>query len=325
MRSQQRQNRDEQAGERRDQRLQLGGGVLLLLAVAILHQTAGELDFVPGGFVAAHLSDPQILLIFVLFFFGFGTKAAILPLQAWLPTAMIAPTPVSALLHAVAVVKAGVFGFARGIGFVIGPQTLADIGAGPVLAALAAVTLVVGSLVALAQDELKARLAYSTIAHLSYIVLGLSVLSATAWAGGLLHIVYHGLMKITLFFCAGAIYVTAHKEHVSQLDGIGRRMPLTMAAFGLASIGLVGVPPMTGFWSKWFLVSGEFDPGLWTNIEPEPGGSSFLPFGVGGIFPALPFAVWFFLAIEGVPLAAEESMDPRRDVPKGSTINPGRW
>ena len=174
---------------------------------------------------------------------------------------MVAPTPVSALLHAVAVVKAGVFGFARAIGFIIGPELLYKSGASGFLAGLTAATILVASLIALRQDNLKARLAYSTVGHLSYIVLGLALLSPSAWTGGLLHIVYHAMAKITLFFCAGAIYVKTHCENVSELNGVGRQMPLTMGAFALASLGLAGVPPVSGFISKWYLVQGTLDVG----------------------------------------------------------------
>jgi multicomponent Na+:H+ antiporter subunit D len=174
---------------------------------------------------------------------------------------MVAPTPVSALLHAVAVVKAGVFGFVRMFGYVIGPERLAEVGAGVVVAALAAVTIVVASVIAFRQDNLKRRLAYSTIAHLSYIVLGVSLLSASAWTGSLLHLANHAVLKITLFFCAGAIYVTTGVDRVSQMDGIGVRMPVTMGAFGVAALGLAGLPPVGGFVSKWFLGLGAIDAG----------------------------------------------------------------
>jgi multicomponent Na+:H+ antiporter subunit D len=239
----------------------LTGGVALLLALAAVQSAVGHTDFTPGGFLAGELSDTGVLGVFALFVLGFGSKAAIMPLHAWLPAAMVAPTPVSALLHAVAVVKAGVFGFARAIGYVIGPDELDRLGAATVLAALAALTIVVASALALAQDELKRRLAFSTIAHLSYIVLGLSVLSTTGWTGGLLHITNHAALKITLFFCAGALYVHARLDRVSELDGIGRRMPVTMGAFALASMGLAGLPPMGGFVSKWYLVLGGADAG----------------------------------------------------------------
>jgi multicomponent Na+:H+ antiporter subunit D len=239
----------------------LTGGASLLLAVAIVYNAAGHGDFTGGGFLAEHLGRGELVAVFALFVVGFGSKAAVMPLHSWLPTAMVAPTPVSALLHAVAVVKAGVFGFARVIGDVIGPAALQDAGLAVVLAGLASITIVTASLVALFQDNLKRRLAYSTIAHLSYIVLGLSLVSATGWTGGLLHIVNHAALKITLFFCAGALYVHLRHDRVSQLDGVGRRMPVTMGAFALASIGLAGLPPMGGFMSKWYLVLGGADAG----------------------------------------------------------------
>jgi multicomponent Na+:H+ antiporter subunit D len=189
------------------------GGVVLILATALTFVFAGTVDFVPGGILPEQLGDGKVAVLFVLFLLSFGIKSDIMPLHSWLPTAMVAPTPVSALLHAVAVVKAGVFGMARGIGFIIGPTAFHESGSGMVLAGFAAVTIVVSSLIALRQDNLKARLAYSTIGHLSYIVLGLSLLSPAAWTGSLLHIVSHATMKITLFFCAGAIYVKTHRRN----------------------------------------------------------------------------------------------------------------
>jgi multicomponent Na+:H+ antiporter subunit D len=168
---------------------------------------------------------------------------------------------VSALLHAVAVVKAGVFGFARVVGYVFGPALTADIGAATLVAILAGGTIIIASLLAIAQDNLKRRLAYSTVAHLSYIVLGTALLAPTAWLGGLLYITSHAAMKITLFFCAGAIYVKTGRENVSELDGIGKQMPLTMAAFAVGSLGLAGLPPVGGFISKWFLIQGALDSG----------------------------------------------------------------
>jgi multicomponent Na+:H+ antiporter subunit D len=237
----------------------LGGGTALLLAVVVVHLEVPGARFTAGGVLDGALSDAGIVALVVLAVLGFGTKAAVMPFHRWLPSAMVAPTPVSALLHAVAVVKAGVFGFARVFGYVIGPERLADVGAGVVVASLAAVTIVVASVIALRQDQLKRRLAYSTIAHLSYIVLGLSLLSVEAWNGALLHLANHAVLKITLFFCAGAIYVTAGLDRVSQLDGLGRRMPVTMAAFGVASLGLAGLPPVGGWVSKWFLGLGALD------------------------------------------------------------------
>ncbi len=239
----------------------LTGGLALIVAVALTHQYAGSLDFRAGGFLDGVAGQHKLMVLFVLFLVGFGMKSALMPFHSWLPTAMIAPTPVSALLHAVAVVKAGVFGFVRVVGFVFGPVLFHEIGAGNVLAVMAAITIVVSSLIALRQDNLKRRLAYSTIGHLSYIVLGVSLLSTSAWTGGVLHIVNHAAMKITLFFCAGAIALKTHRYNVSELDGIGRQMPITMGAFALASMGLVGMPPIGGFISKWFLGQGAVDAG----------------------------------------------------------------
>jgi len=239
----------------------LTGGVFLLFALALTYQLSGTVDFQAGGILPAQVAKSSVILLFTLFLLSFGVKSAIMPMHSWLPTAMVAPTPVSALLHAVAVVKAGVFGFARAIGFVIGPAVLNSSGAAGFLAALTAATILVASLIALRQDNLKARLAYSTIGHLSYIVLGLALFSPGAWVGALLHIVNHAMMKITLFFCAGAIHVKTHCDKVSQLNGIGRQMPVTMAAFAIASIGLSGIPPVNGFISKWYLIQGSYDAG----------------------------------------------------------------
>ncbi len=239
----------------------LGGGTMLLLAVVIVHVYAPGADFTAGGVLGSDVSDAVVIGLVVLTVLGVGTKAAVMPFHQWLPAAMVAPTPVSALLHAVAVVKAGVFGFSRLFGYVIGPQRLADVGLGVVVATLAAITIVTASFIALRQDNLKRRLAYSTIAHLSYIVLGLSLLSATAWNGALLHLANHAVLKITLFFCAGAIYVATGVDKVSDMDGIGVRMPVTMGAFGVAALGLAGLPPVGGFVSKWFLGAGAIDAG----------------------------------------------------------------
>jgi multicomponent Na+:H+ antiporter subunit D len=239
----------------------LTGGVFLIFALALTYQLSGTVDFKAGGILPAQVAKSSVIMLFTLFLISFGVKSAIMPMHSWLPTAMVAPTPVSALLHAVAVVKAGVFGFARAIGFIIGPAVLNASGAASFLAALSAATILAASLIALRQDNLKARLAYSTIGHLSYIVLGTALFSPSAWIGALLHIVNHAMMKITLFFCAGAIHVKTHRDNVSELNGIGRQMPITMAAFAIASVGLAGIPPVNGFISKWYLVQGSFDVG----------------------------------------------------------------
>lgn len=242
----------------------LTGGAALLGAVVWTHGLAGRSDFVPGGILGGvEASAPVLWGLFALFVVGFGVKATLVPLHTWLPIAMIAPTPVSALLHAVAVVKAGVFGFARVIGFVFGPGPLEALGGATALAWLAGATILLGSLAALAQDNLKRLLAFSTVSQLSYVVLGLALGAPASFAGGLLHIAGHAVLKITLFFCAGALYVTAHVERVSELGGLGRRMPLTMGAFALAAALLAGLPPGIAFVSKWQLLSGAASTGAW--------------------------------------------------------------
>ncbi len=234
----------------------LSGGVVLLLAVAWTQSITGSLEFRPGGILPPTGEVKNLSLLLWLFAVGLGVKAGIMPLHGWLPSAMVAPTPVSALLHAVAVVKAGVFGLARVTGFVFGPELLQQLGATHVLALLAAATILLASLLAMAQDNLKRRLAYSTVGHLSYIVLGILLIAPDAWRGGIFHIVTHAAMKITLFFCAGAIYAKTHRENISELDGIASQMPITLSAFALASVGLAGIPPLGGFLSKWFLAKG---------------------------------------------------------------------
>jgi len=234
----------------------LSAGVALLLAIGLTQRMAGTLSFSAGGFLSTTMGHAGLLALFVLFLVGVAAKSGLMPLHSWLPSAMIAPTPVSALLHAVAVVKAGVFGFARVMGFVFGPQLAGEIGATTLTAVIAGATIVIASLLAMAQDNLKRRLAYSTVGHLSYIILGTVLLAPAGWLGGLFHVTTHAAMKITLFFCAGAIFVKTGRENVSELDGIGKQMPLTMAAFAVGSLGLAGVPPVGGFLSKWFLAQG---------------------------------------------------------------------
>jgi multicomponent Na+:H+ antiporter subunit D len=240
----------------------LTAGVLLIAAVAWTHKIAGGLDFRAGGmFGDVSFSRTTITVLFLLFLGGVGVKAAIMPLHSWLPAAMIAPTPVSALLHAVAVVKSGVFGVVRVVGFVFGPELMRQWGLNTLLALFAGVTVILASLLAFRQDNLKHRLAYSTVGHLSYVVLGAALLSPSSLVGGLMHIANHAFLKITLFFCAGAIYVNLHKEKISELDGVGRVMPWTMGAFTAGAIGLAGIPPMNGFVSKWQLGLGALQAG----------------------------------------------------------------
>lgn len=240
----------------------LPAGVLLIIATAWSYALAGTVDFVPGGFLAGAAAPDQLRPLFWVFLVGFGAKAAIMPLQGWLPSAMIAPTPVSALLHAVAVVKAGVFAGLRIFGFVFGPSVLADLNITVPVAILASITILLASIIALTQDNLKLRLAYSTVAHLSYIVLGTALLTPAAWLGAVFHIVNHAFMKITLFFSAGSIFALTNKERVSQLDGIGYRLPVTMGAFAIGTLGLAGFPPVGGYLSKWYLGMGSAEAGL---------------------------------------------------------------
>jgi formate hydrogenlyase subunit 3/multisubunit Na+/H+ antiporter MnhD subunit len=239
-----------------------GGGVAVLAGTVLVFWTTGTVAFTPGGIAALASADPIVArAAFALLAGGFGVKAALMPVHSWLPDAMVAPTPVSGLLHAVAVVKSGVFGVARVVLDVFGPETISELGVGLPLAAVAALTILIASVIALRQDNLKRRLAYSTISQLSYIVLGLGILSPAAIAGGLLHIPAHAFMKLTLFFCAGAIHVETHTDNISEMAGIGRRMPVTMAAFAVASLGMAGLPLVAGFVSKWYLLIGSIDAG----------------------------------------------------------------
>jgi multicomponent Na+:H+ antiporter subunit D len=232
----------------------LSAGLLLIAAAGITYSYTNTLDFKPGGiFSGIDISAGSATLLFFLFLAGVGVKAGIMPLHSWLPAAMAAPTPVSALLHAVAVVKSGVFGVIRVVGFIFGPQFMAQYGLNNILIVFAASTIILASFLALKQDNLKRRLAYSTVGHLSYIVLGAALLSPASFTGGIFHIATHATMKITLFFCAGAIYVNLHRENISQLGGIGKVMPWTMAAFTIGAMGLAGIPPINGFVSKWFI------------------------------------------------------------------------
>jgi multicomponent Na+:H+ antiporter subunit D len=239
----------------------LVAGQSLLLAIIWTQTIAPGASFQPGGFLAGSAPSAALIALFVLFIAGVGVKAAIMPLHGWLPDAMVAPTPVSALLHAVAVVKAGAFGTVRIVGFVFGVDLLREIGMDAALAAVATTTILLASLRALGERHLKRRLAYSTISQLSYIVLGAAVGSAAALAGAIFHIAAHGAMKITMFFCAGAIYAKTHLEQIDQLGGIGRRLPVTMAAFTICALGLAGLPSLAGFVSKWNLGVGALTAG----------------------------------------------------------------
>ncbi len=240
----------------------LTAGLLLIAAAAWTYKITGTLDFRAGGlFGVDALSPASAVVLFLLFLGGVGVKAGIMPFHSWLPTAMVAPTPVSALLHAVAVVKSGVFAVFRVVGFVFGPALMAKFGLNTILLVMSGFTILVASFIALRQDNLKKRLAYSTVGHLSYIVMGAAMLTPAALTGGMMHIAFHATMKITLFFVAGAIYVNLHRTEISQLNGIGKVMPWTMGAFTVGAIGLAGIPPVNGFVSKWYLGMGSVEMG----------------------------------------------------------------
>jgi multicomponent Na+:H+ antiporter subunit D len=239
----------------------LSGGALILLGMVLVQHLAGSLAFSQPGVFPPGAGGSMLAATFAVLVAGFGIKAAIMPLHGWLPTAMVAPTPVSALLHAVAVVKAGVFGLLRVIYNLFGVDLLAAVGYTAWLAAFAAFTIVAGSLMALAQDNLKRRLAYSTISQLSYIVLAASLLTPFAALAAVAHIANQAFAKITMFFVAGAIQQTTGKTHIHELAGIGRVMPWTMSAFTVAALSFIGVPLLAGFVTKWYLSLGALEAG----------------------------------------------------------------
>jgi len=231
---------------------------LVLPAMLVALSLAGTLEFTDGGFLAGTASQPALIVLLFMLIFGFA-KAAIMPFHAWLPAAMVAPTPVSALLHAVAVVKVGVFSILRVVTGVFGVEFLRTLDVGTVLCWIAAFTILVSSLIALSQDGLKRRLAFSTIGQLSYIVLGAVLLSPKGLMGSMTHVAMHAFGKITLFFCAGAIFVATGRKNISEMAGIGWRMPFTMFAFFIGSLSVIGLPPCGGFISKWYLVLGTLE------------------------------------------------------------------
>jgi len=237
----------------------LGTSITCILpALVMVWVQTGSLDFADNirtGVFSGEVPSAVIMTIYALCLCGFA-KAAIMPFHGWLPAAMVAPTPVSALLHAVAVVKVGVFSLSRVMLYLFGVDTMNRLCLGTATVWIVSVTIVVASLVALTKDNLKERLAYSTISQLSYIILGVALLTPEGICGGLIHIVNHAVSKITLFFCAGAIYVASRKRNISEFDGLGRLMPFTFAAFGIASLSMIGAPPAAGFITKWYLFLG---------------------------------------------------------------------
>lgn len=274
-------------------RYAMTGGLAVLIGVVWLTMYAGPADFAEGGareVAELAASSPGVAtVIFALLIGGLGVKAALVPLHGWLPKAMVAPAPVSALLHAVAVVKAGVFGIVRVIDDVYGISVVQDLGVLTPLVVVAVVTILYGSYQALRSSDLKQRLAYSTVSQVSYVTLGIALASHLAVTGGVAHLVHQGIMKITLFFCAGLFAERAKAYRIDQLDGLGRRMPWTSAAFTVGALGMIGLPPTAGFVSKWHLGLGALDSAhpwvLWVLIA-----SSLLN---AAYFLPILYALWF--------------------------------
>lgn len=245
---------------------------LQMVAIIWTFSLTGTLDFTKGGILEGYVAGPMVAVLLALYAFGIG-KAALMPFHRWLPAAMVAPTPVSALLHAVAVVKAGVFTMLKVGIYIFGIDFLAETGASVWLMWLAAFSIIAASVVALTKDNLKARLAYSTISQLSYITLGMALATSMGAIGGGMHIAMHAMGKITLFMCAGSIYVATHKTNISQMTGLGRAMPFTYAAFLIGALSIIGLPPLGGSWSKWLLIVGAADTGQWIMIAVLMGSS----------------------------------------------------
>jgi multicomponent Na+:H+ antiporter subunit D len=267
------------------------GGALLMIGTVWLYTISGTLEFTSQGFLSTLDSSQHriLVVIFVLLITGLGVKAALIPLHGWLPQAMVAAAPVSALLHAVAVVKAGAFGIVRVVYDVYGVQFAASLGVTLPLAIVAAVTIIYGSMRALFQDDLKRRLAFSTVSQVAYIILGIAIVGPLATVGGLVHLVHQGVMKITLFFCAGNLAETLGIHKISEMNGVGRRMPWTMAAFTVGVFGMIGAPPLAGFISKWYLGLGALNAGQdWVIFVLA--GSSLLN---AAYFLPILYAAWF--------------------------------
>ena len=236
---------------------------LVFPAMVLIYVLSGTLDFannIHSGILPAEANRWLVTALYACCILGFA-KNGVMPFHNWLPSAMVAPTPVSALLHAVAVVKVGVFSTVRVMLYVFGTRCMHDLNLGLPTAYFVSITIIVGSIVALSKDNLKARLAYSTVSQLSYIILGVALMSDAGVQGGLIHIANHAFSKITLFFCAGAIYVATHKKNISEMSGLGRAMPFTFGAFALASLSMIGAPAVAGFVTKWYLLNGAWDAG----------------------------------------------------------------
>ena len=264
-------------------------GFVLPALIFVYVKTGSSMEFSSSGFLSGHITASEALILLLLFTFGFA-KSGLMPFHSWLPGAMVAPTPVSALLHAVAVVKVGVFCILRVFTGVFGTDYLQDLDIATVVAWIAAFTIVASSLIALTQDNLKRRLAFSTVGQLSYIILGAALLSDRAVTGSMTHIAMHAVGKITLFMCAGAIFVATGKKYISQMDGLGRKMPITFAAFSIGTLSVIGLPPTSGLISKFYLVTGAMDAGQFALlviflISTILNAAYLLPIGYRAFFP----------------------------------------
>jgi multicomponent Na+:H+ antiporter subunit D len=278
----------------------LGGGLALTLGTIWLYALAGEVTFTPRGMLGdlPQTDSMALIAIFVLLIVGVGVKAALVPLHGWLPLSMVAPAPVSALLHAVAVVKAGAFGIMRIVYDVFGVESVQDLGLATPLALLAAITIVWGSVCALRQDDLKKRLAYSTVSQVSYITLGIALVSPLAAIGGLTHLIHQGIMKITLFLAAGNFAEAHGVKTVSGMNGMGRLMPVSMSAFTIGALGMIGIPPLAGFLSKWYLGAGGLEAGQ-PMVIALLAGSSLLN---AAYFLPILYRAWFLDPPENAPV-----------------------
>ena len=270
----------------------LGGGILVLTGTVWLHVIAGPTAFVNGGVLDQLPVEyyPQLKAIFFLLIIGLGVKAALVPLHGWLPQAMVAPAPVSALLHAVAVVKAGAYGIVRVVYDVFGVEFTEQLGLLILLGVAAAITIIYGSFKALFQDSLKKRLAYSTVSQVSYIALGIAILGPIGTIGGIVHLVHQGIMKITLFFTAGNYAETLGIHNISEMNGVGKRMPITTLAFTVGALGMIGIPPVAGFVSKWYLGLGAVEAGMAAWVIPVLITSSLLN---AAYFLPIIYRAWF--------------------------------
>jgi len=236
----------------------IGGSAFAFLGIIFMYAAGMDISFIPGQFEPGRVSENLLYLNYVIMFLGFGVKAAVFPFHKWLPTASVAPTPVTALLHAVAVVKTGAFAVMRLTYFCYSPDQLRGSWAQYAVMGITLATILFGSCMALRSSHWKKRLAYSTISNLSYILFGVSLMSAAGLTGALMHMTSHAVIKILAFFCAGSVLCMTGRKDIMQLEGMGRKMPLTFGAFMVSALALTGIPPLNGFFSKWSLMSAAF-------------------------------------------------------------------